>query len=118
MKTRILFSVAGLALACSLSGCVSTAGKEYAAFIQQVPGIEANGISAVTRSPLYSHSESASGISTDPSTGVLTVIDGTVEIAIPLWGFSKTIKITGLKMQATPAQLAAAQAIAAMAKPK
>lgn len=110
MKTIIRLFIAAAILA-AFSGCVSSAGKDYAKFISQVPGIEATGVSAVTRSPLYSHSESASGISTDPNTGALTVVDGTGEIAIPLWGFSKTIKITGLKMQASPAQLEAAKAI-------
>lgn len=98
--------------ALALSGCLSRMGQDYAKFIQEVPAVDATGMSAVTLSPIYSHSESASGISTDPNTGVLTVIDGTAQVAIPLWGFSKTIKITGLRMQATPEQLAQAKAIA------
>lgn len=108
MKTKIcLFLIAALGLA--LSGCVQL-GSDYAKFIQQIPGVRATGVSAVTLSPLYSHSESASGISTDPATGILTVTDGTAQFAIPLWGFSKTIKITGLQIIATPEQLAVAKA--------
>lgn len=114
MKTKALTLILAVSMTAllALTGCVSI-GKDYAKFIQEMPGIEANGVSAETLTPLYSHKESASGISTDPDTGVLTIVDGVAQVTIPLWGSSKTVRITGLKVQATPAQLAAARAIKA-----
>lgn len=115
MKTlRILTLAAVAAVSLITSGCVNV-GKDYAKFISEMPGIEATGVSAETLTPFYSHKESASGVSTDPTTGVMTVVDGVAQIAIPLWGSSKTVRITGLRVQATPEQIAAAKAVASSA---
>lgn len=115
MKTKTALLLAALcALALFSTGCVNI-GKDYAKFISEMPGIQATGVSAETLTPLYSHKESASGVSTDPVSGVMTVTDGVAQIAIPLWGSSKTVRVTGLRVQATPEQIAAAKAVAAAA---
>lgn len=112
MKIRtilcLLFSVL------CLTGCGSIAGN-YADFIQKIPAATAVDVSAVTTTPVYTHSESASGIVTDPVTGLMSITNGKASITIPELGFAKQISISGLKLQATPEQLAAARAIAAAA---
>ena len=112
MKTLLHLLLAAGALA--FSGCVSVGGN-YAAFIQKIPAVTAVDISQSTTTPVYTHSESASGVSTDPYTGILTVTNGKASITIPELGFSNTLTISGLKVQATPEQLATARAIAASA---
>ena len=109
MKTLILTLFAGLALA--LSGCIAPMGREYAKLIQEVPAAEITDISTITTSPLWGFQASASGITTDPATGMMVVTNGKAQFTIPLWGFAKTLNISGLKVQATPAQLAAASAL-------
>lgn len=99
------------AAALGLTGC-STLGN-YAAFIQKIPAVTATDITQTTTTPVYSHSESASGVTTDPSTGQITVTNGKASVAIPELGVSSSLNISGLKVQATPAQLAAAAALQA-----
>lgn len=100
---KIAIAILG-ALALCISGCFSV-GKEYAKFIQEVPGAMITDISTVTTSPFWGFQASASGISTDPLTGTLNITNGKALFTIPLWGFSKSFSVSGLQLKASPAQL-------------
>ena len=115
---RILLLLGAFALLLS-TGCISTSklGSDYAAFIRQVPAATITDISTDTKSPLYSFHAGASGITTDASSGEMTVTNGTANLDIPLWGFTKQLKISGLKIKATKEQLDAAAALTAVPPP-
>lgn len=115
---KLLTSILG-ALALLLStGCVSIKlGDEYAAFIRKVPAATITDISTTTQSPLWNFKASASGISTDSKTGVMTITNGKADFGIPLWGFSKQFSVSGLVLQATPEQLEAAAKLTVVAAP-
>lgn len=110
MKTKLLSVFLG-AIALCASGCVSHISTDYASFIAKVPAATITDISTVTQSPIWGFQASASGISTNPQTGVMTVTNGKAVFTIPLWGFSKTFSVSGLQFQASPEQLAAAAAL-------
>jgi len=112
MKTTKLLLAGALALLClAATGCVSHLGNAYADFIQKVPATTITDISTDTKNPLWSFHAGASGISTDPKTGLITVTNGAANIDIPLWGFTKQFKVSGLQFQASPDQLAAAETL-------
>lgn len=106
MKNITLFLLVALLGLCS--GCVSS---NFASFISKLPAVTATDITQTTSTPVYAHQESASGVSTDPVTGILTVTNGKASAAIPELGVTWSLNVSGLKMQATPAQLAAATAV-------
>lgn len=120
MKTKIvLLFLAGL-VALFSSGCIispAKVGRDYAAFVREIPAAKITDVSTVTQSPLWTFNASASGISTDPKTGIMTITNGKAAFSIPLWGFSKTFSVSGLEFQATQEQLAAANALKAAAQP-
>lgn len=104
MKPKlILLPLALIALA--FSGCLA---PSYVKFVGGLPAVTATDITQTTTTPVYSHQESASGISTDPVTGMLTITNGKASAAIPELGVQWSLNVSGLKVQASPAQLAAA----------
>jgi len=120
MKIAILTILAGLSLA--LSGCASMGasqqGKNFAAFVGSLPGADLTDASHSFVCPLWTNSQSASGISTDPDTGTVMVTNGKANLSIPLWGTTDSWSISGLKLKASADQIAQAKAAAAAAAAK
>lgn len=112
MKTTKLLLLGALALlTLAGTGCVTKIDKSYAEFVSKLPAATITDVSTDTKSPLWSFHAGASGISTDPKTGLMTITNGTANLDIPLWGFTKQFKVSGLQFQASPEQLAAAAAL-------
>jgi hypothetical protein len=97
MKTLFTLIIASLALL--FSGCATTANKNATTFLSQIKGmgIVANDITQTTKTPIYSHSESATGIAKDAN-GNLTVVNLKVGLMIPLWGTSWDLSASGIQI--------------------
>lgn len=115
---RLLFAAILAAVCLATSACVSPQkiGHDYAAFIAELPAANITDVATVTQTPLWSFNASASGVSTDPLTGVMTITNGKAGFAIPLWGTTKTFSVSGLSFKASAQQLAAAAALRAAAE--
>ena len=84
MKTLIVSLLAISALA--LSGCATATQKNAGAFLSKVASMDitAADVSQSTVTPVYSHTESVSGLHHAP--GVFSVENLKATFAIPLWG--------------------------------
>lgn len=114
---KILLLAALAALCLGSTGCVSASkvGRDYAAFISEIPAASITDVATQTQTPLWSFFASASGVSTDPKSGLITITNGKAGFAIPLWGTVKTFSVSGLTFKASAEQLASAQALRAAA---
>ena len=113
MKTIFISIIAALTLGCS--GCstigTSSASKNATSFLAGLPAITATNITQETDTPFYSHSEVATGVNYDPTSGLFTVTGLEVKASIPELGSTIKLSIAGISFKATPAQIAAAQAL-------
>ena len=84
------------------SGCQSTATSNASTFVKQIASmnVSAADITQSTSTPVYSHSESATGIAWTPNG--LSVLNVKANIAIPLWGTTWTFSASSLTAGSNP----------------
>lgn len=101
MKTVFTLIIASLAL--FLSGCSTTAAKNGSDFLSKISkmGIVANDVTQRTSTPVYSHTESATGISKDTH-GNMSIINLKVGIAVPVIGTTWDFSASGIQIVADP----------------
>lgn len=91
-----------------LSGCATTNQQNLASFIKGLPSADVADISQNTRTPVYMHSESASGITYDASAHQLVITNAKASLGIPEFGISWDMSVTMLRL-AAPAPTVVAQ---------
>jgi hypothetical protein len=93
MKTYLCL----LAAAFALSGCASSTQKNARAFLTKIAAMDitAADISQSTNTPVYSHSESVSGLHHAP--GEFTVENLKATFSIPLWGTTWNFSASSIK---------------------
>lgn len=114
MKTIIANLAAALA-ALFLAGCATTTQQNAGAFLSKVAAMDvtAADVSQSTNTPLYSHSESVSGLHHSPQGFEVENLKAT--LAIPLWGVTWNFSASAISGN-TPAAVAAIAAAPAPAK--
>jgi hypothetical protein len=85
-----------------LSSCQSTATKNASSFVSQIAAmnVSAADISQSTSTPVYSHSESATGIAW--SQNGMSILNVKANIAIPLWGTTWSFSASSLQAGSNP----------------
>lgn len=85
------------AAALFLTGCATTTQKNAGAFLAKVASmnVTATDVHQSTNTPVYSHSESLTGLS-HSSDGTFTVTNLKANFAIPLWGVTWDFSASGI----------------------
>lgn len=109
---KVFVALVGAGLAGGCTTPTQSNANAFAAFIAALPGVTAVNVTQKLSTPVFIKDESAGGIETDPTTGLLSITDGQASISVPEFGVTWSLQIAGLKVLASPAQLATAQAIA------
>ena len=90
-----------IALAClALCGC-SHVGSNLSSFVASLPPNTLTDASQTTTNPLYSHTESVTGMS-KAADGTVVITNLKAQVLIPLWGFSDTLSVSGLSVTPAP----------------
>ena len=92
-------------LVLSLSGCQSTATKNATSFVGKIASmnVSAADISQATTTPIYSHSESATGVAWSPEG--LSILNVKTTIGIPFIGTNWSFSASSLSAGKNPPKL-------------
>lgn len=77
-----------------LCGC-SSVGANLSKFVANLPPNTVVDATQTTTNPLYSHSESVTGMS-KAGDGTIVITNLKANLTIPLWGFSDSLSVSGL----------------------
>ena len=99
MKT-LLFLFVSLS-AVLISGCASTNASNLKSVLNSLPAISAVDVTQSTTTPVYSHSETLTGLDVDKD-GNIIVTKAKASITLPLLGTQWDLSVSSLKI--TPAQ--------------
>lgn len=83
-----------VAFAVAATGCASV-GKNLSAFVANLPPNTLTDATQTTTNPLYSHTESVTGMSKSAD-GTIQIVNLKASLFIPLWGFTDTLTVSGL----------------------
>lgn len=97
MKSKLL----AILFCVALCGC-SSVGSNLSKFVASLPPNSVTDASQTTTNPLYSHSESVTGMAKSPD-GSIVITNLKANLTIPLWGFADTLSVTGLTISPAPA---------------
>ena len=94
MKTYTALLIAAVVLL--LSGCATATQKNAGAFLAKVASMDitAADVTQSTSTPIYSHSESVSGLHHAP--GTFSIENLKADFAIPLWGVKWTFSASAI----------------------
>lgn len=106
MKT-IIANLAAAVSALFLAGCATTTQQNAGAFLSKVAAMDvtATDVHQSTNTPLYSHSESLSGLSRQAN-GTFAITNLKATFSIPLWGVTWDFSASGISGN-TPSAVAA-----------
>jgi hypothetical protein len=91
-------------LALASAGCTNLNTKTQQ-FLASLPALDVQGAKQSITNPAFTDVITATGITTDPTTGVMTIATLDATLTVPDIGLQSSTTLTGLKIQATAEQL-------------